>query len=200
MPRVGLSTDTVVDIALNILDETGDVTLARVASRAGVAPPSLYKHVTNLAQLRDLIALAAMTELEDRVTRPPEDDPVPRRSPRDYTPGATTCANAHTATGPFHWIRCTTTNSPPQDVGCSTRPPTPFAPTGSPPPKPSTPHALCASSCTDSPGSKRTADSGSHRSGRQLRSSDRHVPGVAPARRRPTECVKPTNTTFSLVP
>lgn len=67
MPRVGLTPDTVIDIALAILDETGDVTLTAVASRAGVATPSLYKHVANLAELRSLIAIHAMTELNDRL-------------------------------------------------------------------------------------------------------------------------------------
>lgn len=67
MPRVGLTPDTVVEIALGILDETGDVTLAGVASRAGVATPSLYKHVAGLAELRELMAVHTLTELNDQL-------------------------------------------------------------------------------------------------------------------------------------
>lgn len=69
MPRAGLSQDAVVGIALDIVDETGPdaVTLAAVANRAGVATPSLYKHVSGLGELRSLIAARAMAELTDRI-------------------------------------------------------------------------------------------------------------------------------------
>ena len=68
MPRAGISTDGVVDVALAIVDEQGPeaVALSTVAARAGVAAPSLYKHVAGLAELRSRVAarvLAEMTEL-----------------------------------------------------------------------------------------------------------------------------------------
>ena len=65
MPRAGLSTDGVVDIALSIVDACGvdALTLAAVAERAGVAPPSLYKHVANLAVLRSLVAERVIREM-----------------------------------------------------------------------------------------------------------------------------------------
>jgi AcrR family transcriptional regulator len=58
MPRAGLTPDAVVDIALALVDEKGleALSLAAVADRAGVATPSLYKHVGSLADLRDLMA------------------------------------------------------------------------------------------------------------------------------------------------
>jgi AcrR family transcriptional regulator len=58
VPRAGLTTDVVVDIALALVDEKGleVLSLAAVADRAGVATPSLYKHVGSLADLRDLMA------------------------------------------------------------------------------------------------------------------------------------------------
>ena len=58
MPRAGLNTDAVVDVALALVDEKGveGLSLAAVADRAGVAAPSLYKHVGSLADLRDLMA------------------------------------------------------------------------------------------------------------------------------------------------
>jgi AcrR family transcriptional regulator len=68
--RASLSTDAVVDIALRILDEEGvpALTLSAVAGRAGVATPSLYKHVRNLADLRELVSIRILNELADRGT------------------------------------------------------------------------------------------------------------------------------------
>lgn len=68
MPRAGLSRDAVVRIALEQVDAGGptglaDLTLAKVAATAGVATPSLYKHVGSLAALRRHVALAALEEL-----------------------------------------------------------------------------------------------------------------------------------------
>jgi AcrR family transcriptional regulator len=68
--RASLSPDAVVDIALRILDEEGPaaLTLSAVAGRAGVATPSLYKHVRNLAELRELVSSRIIHEIADRVT------------------------------------------------------------------------------------------------------------------------------------
>ena len=65
MPRAGLSTDAVVDVALALVDEKGveALSLAAVADRAGVAAPSLYKHVDSLADLRDLMAVKIMRQI-----------------------------------------------------------------------------------------------------------------------------------------
>ncbi|MFC8732756.1 TetR-like C-terminal domain-containing protein [Luteimicrobium sp. NPDC057192] len=54
--------------ALALVDDGGttgfaDLTLARVAARAGVATPSLYKHVGSLDDLRRGVALVAVREL-----------------------------------------------------------------------------------------------------------------------------------------
>jgi AcrR family transcriptional regulator len=69
MPRAGLSTDTVVDAALALVDERGvdALTLAAVAGRTGVAAPSLYKHVGSLAELRGLVAQRVLDELAERL-------------------------------------------------------------------------------------------------------------------------------------
>jgi len=66
-PRAGLTTDAVVDLALGILDDSGPeaLTLAKIAERAGVAAPSLYKHVKNLAGLRRLIDLKVVREMAE---------------------------------------------------------------------------------------------------------------------------------------
>lgn len=69
MPRVGLSPDAVVDAALDLLDSEGaEPTLAAVAAHAGVAAPSLYKHVRNLADLRRLVGLRVLEEVTDRLS------------------------------------------------------------------------------------------------------------------------------------
>ena len=70
MPRAGLSTATVVDLALAVVDERGldALTLASVAGRAGVATPSLYKHVRNLDALRQKVSAAATAELAEAMS------------------------------------------------------------------------------------------------------------------------------------
>jgi AcrR family transcriptional regulator len=64
MPRAGLSPGLVVEVALTLVDEKGleALSLAAVADRAGVAAPSLYKHVGSLADLRSLMALQVLRE------------------------------------------------------------------------------------------------------------------------------------------
>ncbi|WP_448005770.1 TetR/AcrR family transcriptional regulator [Agromyces bauzanensis] len=73
VPRAGLSPDEVVRIALRLVDEGGptgfdDLSLARVASAAGVATPSLYKHIASLARLRQEVALVCTREFADVCT------------------------------------------------------------------------------------------------------------------------------------
>ncbi|WP_448810910.1 WHG domain-containing protein [Agromyces bauzanensis] len=70
MPRAGLSRDEVVRIALRLVDEGGptgfgDLTLARVAAAAGVAAPSLYKHIASLARLRYEVAVGCTRAFAD---------------------------------------------------------------------------------------------------------------------------------------
>ncbi|MER5639770.1 TetR-like C-terminal domain-containing protein [Kitasatospora sp. NPDC002227] len=66
MPRAGLTPRAVVDHALELLDAQGPegLTLAAVAAKAGVATPSLYKHVPGgLPELRRLIAVRVTEDL-----------------------------------------------------------------------------------------------------------------------------------------
>ncbi|MEU3495098.1 TetR-like C-terminal domain-containing protein [Kitasatospora cineracea] len=70
MPRAGLSTAAVVDHAIELVDERGAeaLTLAAVAAKAGVATPSLYKHVAGgLPELRRLVAVRTTGELADHL-------------------------------------------------------------------------------------------------------------------------------------
>jgi AcrR family transcriptional regulator len=70
VPRAGLSTRAVVDIAIEIIDADGidALALSVVATRAGVAPPSLYKHVGSLTELRTLVAARILTEMTEAAT------------------------------------------------------------------------------------------------------------------------------------
>lgn len=65
MPRVGLTSTDVVIAAAELADEIGygELTMGLLAQRLGVRPPSLYKHVDDLADLQHRIATLAMTEL-----------------------------------------------------------------------------------------------------------------------------------------
>ena len=71
MPRAGLSTESVVDAAVDLVDEQGwsALTLAAVASRTGVAAPSLYKHVRSLEALQQKVSARATAELAQTLTR-----------------------------------------------------------------------------------------------------------------------------------
>lgn len=68
-PRAGLDRAAVTAHALAVVDDGGPqawqgLSLAAVAARAGVAVPSLYKHVAGLPGLRREVALHAVTELD----------------------------------------------------------------------------------------------------------------------------------------
>jgi len=67
--RAALSTDAVVDLALHLVDDEGPaaLTLAAVASCAGVATPSLYKHIRSLAELRALLSVRIADQLTERI-------------------------------------------------------------------------------------------------------------------------------------
>lgn len=69
MPRAGLNPERVTELALAVLDEDGwgGMTLAAVAARAGVAVPSLYKHVHGLPELRRRVALICVREFDERL-------------------------------------------------------------------------------------------------------------------------------------
>jgi AcrR family transcriptional regulator len=68
VPRAGLSPRAVVDAAIELIDARGPdtLTLAAVAAHAGVATPSLYKHVKGLPELRLLVGARILNELADR--------------------------------------------------------------------------------------------------------------------------------------
>ncbi|MBP3044349.1 WHG domain-containing protein [Arthrobacter jiangjiafuii] len=65
MPRAALSASAVVAAGAQLLDEVGpaDFSLAVLAERLGVRPPSLYKHTDGLAGLRRSIMLHSKRDL-----------------------------------------------------------------------------------------------------------------------------------------
>ncbi|WP_454043070.1 TetR/AcrR family transcriptional regulator [Cellulosimicrobium sp. Marseille-Q8652] len=73
MARAGLSRDAVVRVALELVDGGGptgfaELSLAKVAARAGVATPSLYKHVASLAELRRDVSVVCVEDLTRAMT------------------------------------------------------------------------------------------------------------------------------------
>lgn len=71
MPRAGLSADTVIDAAADIADSAGieSLTLARLAARLGVRPPSLYKHLAGLEDILRALSLRGLEEADRRLQR-----------------------------------------------------------------------------------------------------------------------------------
>jgi AcrR family transcriptional regulator len=67
MPRAGLTADLVVAHAGELADREGydALTLATLAGRLGIKVPSLYKHVTSLADLQRRLRLAGLRELDE---------------------------------------------------------------------------------------------------------------------------------------
>jgi AcrR family transcriptional regulator len=69
MPRVGLTTDRLVEAAAELADEVGfdNVTVSALARRFGVKDASLYSHVKNLRELRTRLALLVGGEMIDQI-------------------------------------------------------------------------------------------------------------------------------------
>ena len=67
MARAGLDSARVVSAAAELVDAEGleGLTLAALAQRLGVRPPSLYAHVAGLADLRLRMAIQAAHDLRD---------------------------------------------------------------------------------------------------------------------------------------
>ena len=103
MPRAGLSRSTVTDLAQAVADDGGpggfdSLTLAAVAARAGVAVPSLYKHVDGLPDLRREVALRALEDFT-AVTR----DAVAQRPPADAVRAAARAIRAYALRHPARY-------------------------------------------------------------------------------------------------
>lgn len=69
MPRAGLDAASVTLAGAALADEVGftGLSMGLLAERLGVKTPSLYKHVTNQADLAHRIAVLAMNEIADAI-------------------------------------------------------------------------------------------------------------------------------------
>jgi AcrR family transcriptional regulator len=69
VPRAGLTRAVLAAGAAELADQNGwsELTLAAVAARFGVRQPSLYKHVSGLAELRRDVALLGGLELDSEL-------------------------------------------------------------------------------------------------------------------------------------
>ncbi|TDC11352.1 TetR/AcrR family transcriptional regulator [Streptomyces sp. 8K308] len=67
MPRERITPDALVSAAADLADEIGfeKLTLSALAKRLGVRDASLYTHIRGLANLRERVALLALTEWAD---------------------------------------------------------------------------------------------------------------------------------------
>src|SRR3989304_4000027 len=71
MARRGLTTEAVVDAAIEIADADGldRLTLARLGGRRKTQPPSLFSHIDGLPGLLRLMQLRGLAEMSDRALR-----------------------------------------------------------------------------------------------------------------------------------
>jgi AcrR family transcriptional regulator len=97
MPRAGRAAGDVVAAAASLADEAGfdNLTMGLVAERLGIRPPSLYKHVADLADLQHRVATLAMTELGDAVR-----DATQGRAGRDALSALLIATRAYVAAHP----------------------------------------------------------------------------------------------------
>ena len=101
MPRAGLTADDVVACAAGLADEIGysGVTMGLLADRLGVRAPSLYKHVSGLADVQHRLATLAMTELGEVIR-----DAVQGRSGRDALAALLTAVRGYVAGHPGRYM------------------------------------------------------------------------------------------------
>jgi AcrR family transcriptional regulator len=104
MPRAGLTSDDVVAAAAELADEIGfgAVTMGLLAQRLGIRSPSLYKHVTDLADLRHRVATLAMTEAGEAVR-----DALQGRSGRDAVTALLTAIQSYATAHPGRYAATT---------------------------------------------------------------------------------------------
>ncbi len=106
MPRAGLSRPDVIAAAADLADETGiqGLTMGLLAQRLGIRTPSLYKHVTDLADLRHGVAIQAMNEAGEAVR-----DALQGRSGRDALVALLASMRSYAATHPGRYAAANST-------------------------------------------------------------------------------------------
>jgi AcrR family transcriptional regulator len=108
VPRVGLTGDHVVASAAGLADEIGfqGITMGLLADRLGVRAPSLYKHVTGLADVQHRLAILAMTELGEVVR-----DAAAGRAGRDALAAVLSAIRGYVSAHPGRWAATVGTDS-----------------------------------------------------------------------------------------
>jgi AcrR family transcriptional regulator len=71
MPRANLNKEKIFEAAARLANERGfaALSLKDIAAHFGVKPPSLFKHVRDLAEIKDALAISGMTKLRDAVVK-----------------------------------------------------------------------------------------------------------------------------------
>jgi AcrR family transcriptional regulator len=100
VPRVGLTGDHVVASAAGLADEIGfqAITMGLLAGRLGVRPPSLYKHVAGLGDVRHRLAILALTELGEVIR-----DAAAGRAGPDALAAMLSAVRAYVSAHPGRW-------------------------------------------------------------------------------------------------
>jgi AcrR family transcriptional regulator len=108
VPRVGLTGDRVVASAAGLADEIGfhAITMGLLADRLGIRAPSLYKHVSGLADVRHRLATLAVTELGEVIR-----DAVAGRAGRDALAAMLAAIRAYVSAHPGRYAATTGTGS-----------------------------------------------------------------------------------------
>jgi AcrR family transcriptional regulator len=104
VPRAGLTSDDVIAAAAALADEIGfqGVTMGLLADRLGVRPPSLYKHVSSLADVRHGVATLAAAEMSEVIR-----DAVQGRSGSDALAALMTASRGYIKTHPGRYMATT---------------------------------------------------------------------------------------------
>jgi AcrR family transcriptional regulator len=108
VPRVGLTVDHVVASAAGLADEIGfqGVTMGLLADRLGVRAPSLYKHVSGLADVQHRLAILALTEVGEVIR-----DAAAGRAGRDALAAMLAAIRAYVLAHPGRWAATTDTET-----------------------------------------------------------------------------------------
>lgn len=71
MPRANLNKERIFEAAARLANENGfaALSLKDIAAHFNVKPPSLFKHVRDLAEIKDALAVSGLTKLRGMVTR-----------------------------------------------------------------------------------------------------------------------------------
>lgn len=70
MPRANLNKARIVEAAAHLANERGfaALSLKDIAAHFNVKPPSLFKHIRDLAEIKDALAVSGLKKLRDMVT------------------------------------------------------------------------------------------------------------------------------------